>query len=374
VTQTNSNSPARTGGRLLVTGGAGFIGRYFFELLTEQGVDFAILDLVKPSWDTRGVPCHVGDVRDPAAVRAALAGCDRVLHLAAAHHDFGIEHATYFDVNENGARVLCAEMDALGINDCCFYSSVAVYGDGTPPLTEASPSLQKLPYGASKYAAEKVFEKWVGSGGGRSCLVIRPTITFGPRNFANMYSLIRQIDSGKFARVGKGENVKSLSYVENIVRATLFLWGKPVVAGCKDPAQGRAPFDTFNFVEKPDLSSAAIAGQIYQSLGKRPLPFAVPLWVALLMALPFDIVIKLTGKNLPVSSMRIKKLFTMETKFEADKLARAGFKSPVPLTQGIDRMVRWYLAEGKGQPAVWRVPPAKIGGTPGMAKMGGKAD
>jgi len=369
---TANQNPAK--GRLLITGGAGFIGRYYFELLTEQGVDFAILDLVKPSWDIKGVPCYVGDVRDPAAVRAALAGCTRVLHLAAAHHDFGIDYNTYFDVNENGAKVLCQEMDAAGITDCCFYSSVAIYGDATPPITETTPSLQKHPYGASKYAAEKVFQQWVASGGGRSCLVIRPTITFGPRNFANMYSLIRQIDSGKFARVGKGENVKSLSYVENIVRATLFLWAKPVIAGCTDPALGRAPIDAFNFVEKPDLASADIAGQIYQSLGKRPLPFAVPLWAALAMAVPFDVMIKVTGKNLPVSSMRIRKLFSMETKFEADKLRRAGFVSPIALKQGIDRMVRWYLAEGKGQPAVWRVPPAKVGGTPGKARMGGKAD
>jgi nucleoside-diphosphate-sugar epimerase len=349
---------------ILITGGAGFIGRYFIELFIASGQRFAVLDLVKPDFDVAGARCVVGDVRDPQAVRDAITGCTRVLHLAAAHHDFGIEHDTYFSVNQAGSQVLCDEMDRAGVRDCCFFSSVAVYGENEPPITEATPARQTLPYGASKYAAEKVFEQWVARGESRRVQVIRPTITFGPRNFANMYSLIRQIDSGRFARVGPGDNVKSLSYVENIVRAALFLWARP----------DRPAFDVVNFVEKPDLTSAQIAQQIYQSLGKRPLPFAVPMWLALLMVLPFDVVIKLTGKNLPISSMRVKKLFAMQTKFEADKLLGAGFKSPVPLRDGIDRMVRWYLAEGKQQRAIWRTPPAKVGGQIGYARMGGKAD
>lgn len=352
--------------RILITGGAGFIGRYFCELFRSRGIAFDVLDLVKPAFDVGDARCTVGDVRDPAAVAKAIQGCDKVLHLAAAHHDFGIEHDTYYDVNQNGSRTLCDAMDKAGITDCVFFSSVAVYGDAPEPHNETAAADPKHPYGGSKLAGEKVFQEWIAKGNGRRCLIIRPTITFGPRNFANMYSLIRQIDSGKFARVGKGENVKSLSYVENIVQATMFLWEKR----WNDPA---APaIDTFNFVEKPDLTSSQIAGQIYTSLGKKQWPFAIPMWLALLGALPFDVVIKLTGKNLPVSSMRVKKLFETRTKFEADKLASAGWKSPVTVAGGLDKMTKWYLAEGKGQPAVWRTPPARIGDAPGTTSMKGK--
>ncbi|MCE2925836.1 MAG: NAD(P)-dependent oxidoreductase [Phycisphaeraceae bacterium] len=358
--------------KLLITGGAGFIGRYFVELLRGQGVDIAILDLVKPAWDAGGIPCHVGDVRDPQAVRSALAGRDAVLHLAAAHHDFGIERDTYFTVNEQGSRILCDEMDRAGISRVCFFSSVAVFGDAPEPHHEDAPTNPTNPYGASKLAGEMVFKAWVERGQGRSCLVVRPTITFGPRNFANMFSLIRQIDSGKFAQVGEGTNVKSLSYVENIVPATMFLWSKPIaeVAG----AGTRRPFEVYNFVDKPDLASAEIARVIYAALGKPSGPLRVPMWVALALATPFDVVIRLTGKNLPVSSARIKKLFATRTLFEADKLAQAGWKSPTPLAEGIRRMVAWYQAEGKGQPAVWRVPPKEIGGVPGLTRMGAKAE
>jgi nucleoside-diphosphate-sugar epimerase len=138
-------------------------------------------------------------------------------------------------------------MDTHGIRDLCFYSSCAVFGDSKPPLREDSPTAPNSPYGASKLAGEKVVKPWADKGDNRRALVIRPTITFGPRNFANMYSLIRQIHSGKYAQIGPGTNIKSLSYVENIVSATNFLWMRP--------ESQRAPFDIFNYIDKPDLTS-----------------------------------------------------------------------------------------------------------------------
>ncbi|HYC99766.1 MAG TPA: NAD(P)-dependent oxidoreductase, partial [Phycisphaerales bacterium] len=132
--------------RILITGGAGFIGRYFCELLTARGIPFDVLDLVRPSFDVGSARCTVGDVRDPQAVASALKGCDRVLHLAAAHHDFGIEHDTYYDVNQNGSRVLCKALDFAGMIDCVFFSSVAVYSDAPERHHEHCPKDPKHPY------------------------------------------------------------------------------------------------------------------------------------------------------------------------------------------------------------------------------------
>jgi GlcNAc-P-P-Und epimerase len=336
--------------KILITGGTGFIGRYFHELLTRQGHELVILDLWPADFDLGKATFIKGDVRDPATLARAIAGCDRVLHLAAAHHDFGIAHDTYYDVNEKGSQVVCDEADKAGVKEICFYSSVAVYGDVPEPRREGSDCKPTHPYGGSKLAGEKVFEKWVARGGGRRCLIIRPTITFGPRNYANMYSLIRQVKSGKFVRVGGGTNIKSLSYVENIVAFTDYIWNKP----------GRPDLDAYNWVEKPDLDSRHIAEQIMVSLGRKPSGFHIPMWLALGLALPFDAVIKVTGKNLPISSMRVKKFAAMQTKFEADKAQGSGFKPPVSLPEGIDRMTKWYLAEGMHKQPVWRQPPAEV--------------
>lgn len=339
--------------RICIPGGSGFIGRYFHEQLTPKGHEVVILDLVKPEWDIGRSPFFHGDIRDPAIVQRAIRGCDRVLNLAAAHHDFGISEKTFFDVNETGARVLCEAMDKEGVRDVGFYSTVAVFGSAPEPHTEEAPKQPESNYGKSKLAAEKVYEPWTKKGEGRRALIIRPTVTFGPRNYANMYSLIRQVNSGKFVLVGDGENIKSLSYVENIVDATIYLWMR----------EQREAWGVYHFVDKPDLKSREISEQVYRSLGKNPPKFRIPLGLACFLALPFDIVIKLTGKNLPVSSARIKKLFAMQTKFEAQKVLDAGFKSRIPLAGpdgAIDRMVKWYLAEGQHKKAVWHLPPPEV--------------
>ncbi|HZW10445.1 MAG TPA: NAD(P)-dependent oxidoreductase [Phycisphaerales bacterium] len=333
--------------KILVTGGSGFIGSYFLERLAEQGHELVVLDLVDPPGRAPRHTFYKGDIRDRAALERAMSGCERVIHLAAAHHDFGIEYDTYFSVNERGSRTMCEVLDDLGVRDVVFYSTVAVYGEAPEPHHEEADKKPNTPYGASKLAGEAVFREWTEKGGGRRCLVIRPTVTFGPRNFANMYSLIRQVHSGKYFEFGPGENIKSLSYVENTVDATLFLLDK----------QGRPAFDVYNYIDKPDLTSRQITHAVYLSLGKKAPGLTLPMWAGLLLALPFDLAIALTGKNLPISSARLKKLYQVQTKFEADKLLAAGYKPRVLLTDGIDRMVKWYLAEGRTQRAVWHLPP-----------------
>jgi hypothetical protein len=62
---------------------------------------------------------------------------------------------------------------------------------------------------------------------------------------------------------------------------------------------------------------------------------------------------------LPISGARIRKLFNAQTKFEADRVAASGFKPPVPLRDGIARMVQWYVKEGRHQSAEWHLPPAE---------------
>jgi len=333
-----------------VTGGSGFIGTHICRSLKEQGQEVVVLDLIDPPADHQHDRFVKGDVRDPEACRAALEGSDRVIHLAAAHHDFGIDEPTFYAVNEEGTRVLTEAMDEFGVRTICFYSTVAVYGDAPPPLEETTEPSPQTPYGASKLAGEKVLQAWTERGDERRCLVIRPTVTFGVENFANMYSLIRQVSSGKFVFFGPAANVKSLSYVENIIEATLYMFDRT----------DRPAFEIFNYVEKPDMTSREIAETVYTSLGKTPPRWSIPMWSARILALPFDVVIALTGKNIPISSARIKKLFVDKTQFESDRIRQAGFQPSVPLAEGIRRMVEWYQKKGRNESAEWHQPPPDV--------------
>jgi GlcNAc-P-P-Und epimerase len=188
------------------------------------------------------------------------------------------------------------------------------------------------PYGASKLAGEKVLEEWVRQAPERKLLIVRPTVVFGPGNMANMKSLIRQIDSGFYFHLGKGDNVKSIAYVENVVAATLYLRSRM-----------KAGLAVYNYADEPQLTSRQIGDHIARYL-KRRIRITVPKQLAVLMGLPFDLAIKLTGKNLPISSARIEKLGT-ETYFSADKIFKEGFKPRFTSIEGLGKMVAWYQQE-----------------------------
>lgn len=332
-----------------MTGATGFIGYQLCRKLESSGDEVIGLDLIPPEHGQRLDRFVTGDIRDPATVRKALSGCEAIFSLAAAHHDFGIDEATYYSVNQDGSRVICDEADRAGIRRICWYSSCAVYGSAANPKTETTTPMPQGPYGASKLAGEDVFKAWVARGDDRRALVIRPTITFGPGNVANMYSLIRQVASGRFLIAGQAKNRKSLSYVENLLDATLYLWSR-----------GWSGLEIFNFVEKPDLTSREIAETVAAALGRsKPLP-RMPMVLALAATLPFDVATAITGRDFGVSSMRVRKLFSMETCFEAEKLASTGFRSAVPVREGIQRMVRWWQQAGSKTEPRWRQPPARV--------------
>ena len=157
----NASQERKTIMKICVTGGHGFIGRVACQWLVSAGHTVVVLDSAKPPqphpWTTAS---FLGDVRDKASCLDAFRGCDRVLHLAAAHRDFGISEAEYFDVNQHGTTVVCEAMVVTGIRDLCLYSSVAVYGSAADPRSEATTPKPLSPYGKSKLAAEMVAVQW----------------------------------------------------------------------------------------------------------------------------------------------------------------------------------------------------------------------
>jgi nucleoside-diphosphate-sugar epimerase len=146
-----------------------------------------------------------------------------------------------------------------------------------------------------------------------------------------MRNLIRQIDSGLYFHLGKADNIKSIAYVENVVEATLFLM-KRMKPGVQ----------VYNYADEPQLTARQIGDTIAQSLHKR-VKLTVPRFVGILVGLPFDLVIKLTGKNLPISTARIKKLGT-QTYHSAKKLFNEGYKPKYTTYDGLKKMVEWYKA------------------------------
>lgn len=334
--------------KVLMTGGSGFIGRHLARALVRQGASIVNLDLVAPRHDPPFVRTLLADVRDARAVREAVRGCRLVVHLAAAHHDQGIDERTYFDVNERGTGVICDAMRDEGVRRLLFTSTVAVYGSRHAEPDELTPPAPESPYGRSKLAAESVIHAWANEHEGHAT-ILRPAVVFGPHHFANVYSLVRQIDSGRYLPVGDGRNVKSLVYVHNLVDAASYLLSM----------MPRERVETFNYVDKPDLGSWEIADRIAEALGRAPSMFRVPLPLALALALPIEAYGAVRKRPMAVSRARIRKLAAAETRYAAARIRERGFVPAHDLLDGLADMVRWYVDEGRSlQPAV-HLPPAE---------------
>ena len=93
----------------------------------------------------------------------------------------------------------------------------------------------------------------------------------------------------------------------------------------------------------PQLSSREISNLIVKNLGNKQ-PLTIPYWVAYLLGLPFDLLIKITKKDLPISTSRIKK-FCTETYHEANKIFTAGFVPRYTNEEGLFNMVKWLENE-----------------------------
>ncbi|MGQ4534794.1 NAD-dependent epimerase/dehydratase family protein [Dermabacteraceae bacterium P13115] len=327
------------GTRLLVLGGAGFIGSHLPAALAAAGIKMGVYDLYPveyPLPDGIEVVSHLGDIRDEELLTEVMADYDAVLNLAAAHHDFGISEETFHSVNVDGARIVTAAMRRNNINNLCFYSSVAVYGDSPAGMVpdEATPPRPVNTYGKTKLAAEEVYRAWQAEdAAARRLLIMRPAVVFGPRNVANVFRLIDQIARRRFYPVGPGENVKSMAYVENIVAAIIALWGK-------QPAL-EAGREIYNYADKPDLPSREILRIVYSELGLRPPKKPLPLGPIMAAAKPFDALAKLSGKDLPITSERVRKLSQARTEFSAARV-HAAVEVPCTLAEGLRRMIAWY--------------------------------
>lgn len=320
--------------KILITGGSGFIGRYFVEKFPNQEV--ILFDIREPDYVSHA-NYVMGDIRNVKDVESVMPGVELVIHLAAMHHDFGIADEEYFDTNIKGAQIIADAAEKYKVKQIINFSSVAVYGNlGNPgPTSEETLPAPQSAYGKSKLEAESIFKKWATKTEGK-LVIVRSTVVFGAWNLANVLNLIKAIDAGMYVHVGDGKSIKALAYVENIVDAALFALRKEETGIC-----------LFNYVDSPSLTNREIANMQASMLGKK-IRIHVPLWLAMLMAMPFDLAIALSGKNMSISSKRVKK-FCTQTNHGALKISEMGFQSKVSIEDGMQKMIRWYLSTKKNR-------------------------
>lgn len=161
--------------RVLVTGGAGYIGSHTVARLRDAGHDVVVLDNLERGHPNAipGVPLVVGDIASEPLLREILGEhrIDAVMHFAARKSvgELVADPARYFEVNVGGSLNLLRAMTDAGVSMLVLSSSCAVYG--TPdelPVRETSPTRPDSPYGESKLMMERMATWFEGSAGIRS--------------------------------------------------------------------------------------------------------------------------------------------------------------------------------------------------------------
>jgi len=223
--------------RVLVTGGAGFIGGRLVDRLIGERHEVAVLDNLF-SGKTRNLEEHLsstslhlirGDVRNSRAVKKAVRGATTVFHLAAVVDvPLSVENPVLTnDVNVAGTLSVLDASLAENVDRFIYISSCAVYGEARYlPINEEHPTTPLSPYGVSKLAAENYCRNYREIHGLKTCC-LRLFNVYGLGQHAGSYSgviskFVRKVQRGESPVVyGDGKQTRDFIHVNDIIDACM---------------------------------------------------------------------------------------------------------------------------------------------------------
>jgi UDP-glucuronate 4-epimerase len=263
--------------RILVTGGAGFIGSHVVERLLATGHEVAILDDFNDFYDpeikhaniagfAKDVSVHHADLRDNPSVRNIFRGgkFDTIVHLAArAGVRPSIQHPQlYYDTNVTGTLHLLDAAPVTGVERFIFASSSSVYGPTkTIPFSEEQHLMQTLsPYGATKIAGEFLCSTYSHLYQMR-VVALRYFTVYGPRQRPDLaiHQFTRRIYAGQpIDQFGDGTTRRDYTYIDDIIQGTT------AALDYNGPL-----FDIFNLGESETIQLKDLISTTENALGKK---------------------------------------------------------------------------------------------------------
>lgn len=316
--------------KILLTGSEGFVGVYLRKELEKTGNFIYCIDRVKVS--RTNYFCF--DLSNEISSLAKLLkdeSFDLLIHLAAAKGDYNLKYDDFYRDNVTASEKTISLVKVLDIKSVIAYSTVSVYGHDNKIKSEEADLVPNNPYGATKLESENIFIKWHNLDPIKNKLtILRPSVIYGENNFANMYNLLDQLNKKFPVSIGKGNYIKSMVAVENIVDITVFSINK--LRGLQ----------IYNCTDKPYPKLKEVIKYITEIKGFSKPKIVIPKLFAYFIGLLFECFSFLIKKDLGITRDRIYK-FTMPTDYRSEKLAKVGYIQNHSVKDRIQNMANWYL-------------------------------
>jgi UDP-glucose 4-epimerase len=238
-------------GRVLVTGGAGFIGSHLVKRLLERGLKVTVLDNLSTGSlnnlaEAKAAEFVKGEITDSSLTGKLMSDVDVVIHLAAiVDHETCLRNpALAQEVNVKGTQVLLEEARRGDVQRFVYASSAAVYGHAVElPIREDSVLAPISPYGVSKAQAEQRCLEYAQTYGMRA-ICLRFFNVFGPRQTARQYSgviteFMKSLREGRSPVIyGDGLQTRDFVNVQDVADAIMLATDSETATGVFNVATG----------------------------------------------------------------------------------------------------------------------------------------
>jgi nucleoside-diphosphate-sugar epimerase len=308
--------------KVFVTGGSGFLGRELIAELVKRGVPVRALarsDAARATVAGLGAEPAAGDLDDTAAMQAAMAGCDVVVHCAAYAKDHG-PREEFFRANVKGTENVLVAARGAGVKRLVHVSTEAVLADGHPIVRadEDRPVAQRPAglYPLTKGIAESRVR--AASNGSLETVVVRPRFIWGKGDTTVLPVMIDAVKKGRWRWIGGGHYLTSTCHVSNVVEGIL----------CA-AARG-APGGVYFLTDGDPVEFRGFIGDLMRAAGVEPGERTVPRWVARAMAAATSFL-----ANPPVTRTAIALMSHEVTVSDARARREIGYQGKKSIAEGI---------------------------------------
>lgn len=262
--------------RILITGGAGFVGSHLADKYVADGHEVVVIDNfmngdmknIQQLMGKKNFKLVTGDIRDAKLMEELTKGADQVIHLAAQIHvDRSVkEPELTYDINVKGTLNVLEAARKFDTQKVLFASTSEVYGTAQySPMDEKHPLNSPHPYGASKIAGDRMCNAFTQSYG-MNIAIMRCFNGYGPRQKDTGYGGAIPLFANKVLNdqnpviFGTGEQTRDYVYIKDTVAAYDTIWKYP------KPLDGPVNFGTGKEVKIIDIANMII--KIYGKEGK----------------------------------------------------------------------------------------------------------